>query len=161
MNIEYWIFWNIGIWRVYTPTLIHPTRVYTAILFRHMFFFISFENIQYSIFIFDIQFEKVYYIVDTSSLDLLIIYQIFNIPKTMLNAWIYIITSSLYIQFKGIIHLSQWRKLVDDGGGSTRPENTGCSSNTVRVWRVKKTSLVGLYWSLTGRSVIRGNLAYS
>ena len=72
-------------WRVYTPTFIHPTRVYTAILFRHMFF-ISFKNIQYSIFIFNIQFEKVYYNVDTSSLDLLIIYQIFNIPKTMLNA---------------------------------------------------------------------------
>ena len=65
-----------------------------------------------------------------------------SITDILLGVYIYIYIYSLYIQFKGIIHLSQWRKLVDDGGGSTRPENTGCSSNTVRVWRVKKKPLL-------------------
>ena len=38
---------------------------------------------------------------------------------------------------------------MDDGGGSTRPENTGCSSNTVRVWGVKKKPLLLDYIALS------------
>ena len=47
---------------IYTHPFMHPIRVHCPILFRHMFFFSSFENIQYSTVIFNIQYKK--YILD-------------------------------------------------------------------------------------------------
>ena len=44
--------------------------------------------------------------------------------------YIHIYIYTLHISFKGILHRSQWRKRVSDGGGYTRGKNTGCSSNT-------------------------------
>ena len=50
-------------------------------------------------------------------------------------------TFSLHIHFKGIIHLSQWRKLVSDGGGYRPCIFMGCSPNTARSGGLKKKSL--------------------
>ena len=39
-------------------------------------------------------------------------------------------TFSLYIHFKGILHRIQWRRRVDDGGGSRAGKNIGHTPNT-------------------------------
>ena len=70
----------------YTHTTI-IIQEYIPLYSLDMCFLISFQNIQYSIFIFNIQFKK--YILDCRyklSRPNFNIYQIFNIPKTTLNA---------------------------------------------------------------------------
>ena len=61
--------------------------------------------------------------------------------------------SSLHIDFKGIIHLSQWRKLVSDGVGFTRGKNTGHTPNTRGSGGLKKKPLELDYFEVS-REVI-------
>ena len=62
---------------------------------------------------------------------------------------------SLHVHHMSLFHIVQWRRLAVDGGGFRRGKTTGCSSITMRVWRVKKKPLlldyiavwlVGLSW---------------
>ena len=57
-------------------------------------------------------------------------------------------TFSLCIQFKGILHRIQWRRRVDDGGGSRAGKNIGHTPNTFFniLVALLRQSLVDLKW---------------
>ena len=47
-------------------------------------------------------------------------------------------TRSLHSTLKGISHYVPWRRPGDDGAGSTRGKNTGCSPKEMRRQPVEK-----------------------